>query len=334
MSSPPPKKLKTVKQKLVVNTHFHPILPDDLIDPVPLVDVYIDTVTDAKNISKVITTLNATLPIPSLIHLKRIRGREVLLLPVQDLNPSKVHSILSDKGFDTSLLRNNVSVASVARVPPKTRAQHGKAQEHWPCNFHADKYREKLCTNTLFGQTEIDQHLQFMRTAISVAKICGKRIGAVVVDPAINSVIAVGYDRTDNNPCKHAVMIAVDNVARTQNGGAWTDEGSTCSGIPQMVLDHLVQTHSGIRFGMEINSAESSNDGPYLCTGYYVYVTREPCIMCAMALIHSRAKRVFYGARTDNGALGSVCKIHTVKDLNHHYEVFAGLLENECRQLQ
>lgn len=53
---------------------------------------------------------------------------------------------------------------------------------------------------------------------------------------------------------------------------------------------------------------------------------------CAMALVHSRIRRVFYGC-SDNvlGALGSRYKIHTQTGLNHHFEVFSGLLEEECR---
>lgn len=51
-----------------------------------------------------------------------------------------------------------------------------------------------------------------------------------------------------------------------------------------------------------------------------------------MALVHSRIRRVFYGC-SDNvlGALGSRYKIHTQTGLNHHFQVFSGLLEEECR---
>ena len=53
---------------------------------------------------------------------------------------------------------------------------------------------------------------------------------------------------------------------------------------------------------------------------------------CAMALVHSRIRRVFYGC-TDivTGALGSRYKIHTQVGLNHHFEVFRGVLEEKCR---
>lgn len=70
-----------------------------------------------------------------------------------------------------------------------------------------------------------------------------------------------------------------------------------------------------------INSEQKS--GPYLCTGYDVYLTHEPCTFCAMALTHSRVSRVFYlFDNLENGALRSRMKLHTVKDLNHRFEAY------------
>jgi tRNA-specific adenosine deaminase 3 len=68
--------------------------------------------------------------------------------------------------------------------------------------------------------------------------------------------------------------------------------------------------------------ADIGDKSDYLCTGLDAYVTREPCIMCSMALLHSRIRRVFYGESVPNGGLGSLCKIHTVSNLNHHFETF------------
>ena len=62
---------------------------------------------------------------------------------------------------------------------------------------------------------------------------------------------------------------------------------------------------------------------PYLCTGYDCYVVREPCAMCAMALVHSRVRRVHYCKQDASyGALGGTFKLHAQKSLNHHYVVF------------
>lgn len=79
------------------------------------------------------------------------------------------------------------------------------------------------------------------------------------------------------------------------------------------------------------SNAEKS--GPYLCTGYWVFLLMEPCPMCAMALLHSRVSRIFYGeVNRSAGVLGTKAILHTVPGLNHRYRVWSGILERECRQ--
>ena len=63
----------------------------------------------------------------------------------------------------------------------------------------------------------------------------------------------------------------------------------------------------------------------YLCTGLDMYVSKEPDLMSSMALVHSRIRRVVYWEEDNaEGCLGSKAKIHLIKSLNHHFEVFRG----------
>jgi len=62
-----------------------------------------------------------------------------------------------------------------------------------------------------------------------------------------------------------------------------------------------------------------------------VYVTLEPCAMCAQAMLHARVKRVVFGAtEPKTGAAGSVLNLFAVPELNHHTKVVAGVLANDC----
>lgn len=407
-----PKRRKLDSTQCGSNKLLEPVLPDELTECTPLIEVLVDTIRDPKTTSRVVVELNAAFPVPDLTHLKRIRGREVLLFPVVNSWPEKcAHETLKYKNFDVSLLANTVRKIKVACKPPKVRSQYDVVHKLWPCNFHADRYLEKLSTNTLFDDADMARHIYWMEMAIYMGNLSKKlskntknNTGVVIVDPKKKSLVAVGYDQSLNNPCKHAIMVAMDNVAKTQKGGAWTDKGleakdasdtmrmenvgsridrvsdkshmesdkshmgsdkshmrsekghmgsdkshmqsdktgssetkpaSYCiSGIPaefRQALESCILP--GFRLGVEqFPYDDISREGPYLTTGYYVYATREPCVMCSMALIHSRANRVFYGKSSENGALETLCKLHTVKDLNHHYEVFKGLLGEDCSE--
>ncbi len=64
-----------------------------------------------------------------------------------------------------------------------------------------------------------------------------------------------------------------------------------------------------------------------------LYVTLEPCPMCAGAIVNARIPRVVYGASDKKcGACGSVCNLFTM-DFNHHPTVETGVLEQECAAL-
>ena len=63
-----------------------------------------------------------------------------------------------------------------------------------------------------------------------------------------------------------------------------------------------------------------------------VYVTMEPCLMCAGALVLARIDRLVYGCRDERaGALGSVYDVVRDEKLNHVYRITPGVLETECR---
>ncbi|VVC41348.1 Cytidine and deoxycytidylate deaminase domain,Cytidine deaminase-like [Cinara cedri] len=287
---------------------LRPVLPKNVMaDTVDTVNVFVDLIIDRTCTSKIVKSLaEPQFAVPALSHLKRVKGQTVILMPAIGLSPEQCVAELRNKGFNFDGLSGRPTIVPVPRSVPKTCLQNQWARELWPSNFHPDKRLESVLAGKYFNDLELAAIDSHMRTALECAGI-GDGVGAAVVDPTNGQIVAKSGDLRSEHPVKHAIMCVVDNVAKTQGGGAWGPVEPTNT------------------------STDCDKTGPYLCTGYDIYVTREPCVMCAMALVHSRARRVFYGySRPTVGGLGGLVSVHLLDGINHRFEVFAGVLEQEC----
>src|SRR5246500_205467 len=71
--------------------------------------------------------------------------------------------------------------------------------------------------------------------------------------------------------------------------------------------------------------------GDWRLTDCDLYVTKEPCAMCAGALVHTRIRRVIFGcADPVGGAAGSLMNLLQMPALNHRCEITSGVLQKEC----
>jgi tRNA(adenine34) deaminase len=72
----------------------------------------------------------------------------------------------------------------------------------------------------------------------------------------------------------------------------------------------------------------------YRLMGCELYVTLEPCLMCASALVHARVDRVIFGSwDVQFGAAGSLIDAFRLPGLNHRVDAFGGVLAQECSQV-
>ncbi len=85
---------------------------------------------------------------------------------------------------------------------------------------------------------------------------------------------------------------------------------------------------------MDAIGAACKKLGTWRLTGCTLYVTLEPCLMCAGAIWQARLDKVVYGATDPKaGAMGSLYKIHEDARLNHRLPVETGVLADECGQI-
>ena len=102
-------------------------------------------------------------------------------------------------------------------------------------------------------------------------------------------------------------------------------EGANCP-----IGTHDPTAHAEIR----ALRAAGERAGDYRLPGTTLYVTLEPCIMCAAALIHARIERVVFGAWDPKaGAAGSIVDVFSIAQLNHRVDVFGGVAAEECGTL-
>ena len=80
--------------------------------------------------------------------------------------------------------------------------------------------------------------------------------------------------------------------------------------------------------------AAAQSESNYRLPGTTLYVTLEPCTMCAGAMLHARVGRVVFGAPDPKtGAAGSVLNVFSEKQINHQTQVEGGIMGEECGQV-
>lgn len=234
---------------------------------------------------------------------KAIKKVQLLLVPKD--GKDKVESFLSSLKISYT-----IGDCKIPKHKPLTAEQYNLCNLLWPISFRS---------NTLYNPltpTQISEMIPFMKEAVEQAKLGIKKgfigIGGIIVNSKDNSIIAKAYDTSRDiyeniigHPLNHCSMNLIEELS-TQLSNSITRKRDHPAGL----------------------------DDQYLCTGYDIYLTREPCIMCSMALVHSRIARIIYGMDNKNaGGVGSRYILHSYPSINHHYKVYRYLLYDECNNL-
>lgn len=138
------------------------------------------------------------------------------------------------------------------------------------------------------------------------------------------------FDEQDRFFMQRAIELAkqAESFNEVPVGAVIVKDGEVIGeGFNQPIAKHDPSAHAEI---MALrNAGEAINN--YRLIDTTVYVTLEPCAMCAMAMVHARVKRVVYGANDlKTGACGSVFHLIESEHHNHRVTVEGGLLAEQC----
>jgi len=136
---------------------------------------------------------------------------------------------------------------------------------------------------------------------------------------------------------EHFMRMALEEASIAYNegevpvGAVLVKDGKVISKAHNQREDSKDPTGHAEIIALKHGSREEDN---WRLTGFTLYVTKEPCIMCAGAMVNARLGRLVYGCKDDKGgAVGSLYNILSDKRLNHQVEVVSGVLEEECSEI-
>lgn len=197
-------------------------------------------------------------------------------------------------------------------LPPTSSEQ----AEHWSRTYWPTVYKR----NNPFGphpaivaraedelRPHVDAYMALARRAADEAKGAGigESFGAVIVDRKAEppTIVAVAgdarwyaqRDRTGpGNVLAHATMRAIGLVARRLRAASGTPPAAE-GGVDSFLDAPLTECETSLCDPQDARSAVGEG---YLCLDLDLYLTHEPCVMCSMAIVHSRFGRVVFGRRT------------------------------------
>ncbi|WP_264874935.1 tRNA adenosine(34) deaminase TadA [Vibrio agarivorans] len=140
------------------------------------------------------------------------------------------------------------------------------------------------------------------------------------------------FDLQDEAFMRRAIELAAkaEALGEVPVGAVLVKDGEiVAQGYNRSIIDNDATAHAEIQ---TLRQAGKLLDN-YRLLDTTLYVTLEPCPMCAGALLHSRVKRVVFGASDlKAGAAGTVLNLFDSKAAFHYADVEGGLLERECRE--
>ncbi|KAJ2165531.1 tRNA-specific adenosine deaminase subunit tad3 [Coemansia sp. RSA 451] len=281
-------------------------------------DVFIARIAPLQT-SRILQFAGKSLPkLDGIEHVKRVKrdtragntnGLLVVLCQCKYLDRSQFDAVVQD----TEWADLEILVVKVPSNPPYTSAQFEQWSQVWPVTYRPPlKLKKPEFSSDEKGYVEMC--LQAAMQMKSNAADTENRARAVVMGKLqTRKIVAQAADTTSESghPLRHAVMNCIALVADRE--------------VARLTAEPIDDNNTGESNSVPVKRShelcEDRDVGGYLCEGLDVFAVREPCVMCTMALVHSRIGRLFFVEQSPSGGISRYA-MHSHKALNHNFTAF------------
>lgn len=165
------------------------------------------------------------------------------------------------------------------------------------------------CLNaSIFPKDRLNRIYELMKETLNLlengtSQKC-ENVSTIITKNNGKQIVAKSVSRINEHPLYHAVIIAISDIANIH---------LKAKSVNSDLAPDLIENYKS----------------DYLCTNYECFLSQEPCLMCAMALVHSRIKRVYFYSEPNriesnecNDQPFTLHYLHINANLNHRYEVW------------
>ncbi|CAF0757081.1 unnamed protein product [Didymodactylos carnosus] len=313
---------KRLCQRSLLNdiSKWKAILDDDLYQIPTLISMLCCQIIDSKQTSLILKQVNEYFNWQKYKHVKRI------YCTTDEQNQQQKIEILLCRSIDTLdkiypqeflskyFHMNNVTTVQIPEKQPLLKWQYEECRKnYWPnLSYRENKYLEQEYSNKKNEINSKEEAIIDMLKQLQTNHAVQSQHCAVVTNSE-HEILVATIDYRHEHPLQHCTMIAIDLIAQMSNGGCY-------------------HNRKNFLYEFLLSSTVEKPTTNHLCNSYFIYLTHEPCMMCAMALLHSRIAKVYYLETVDYGALGTKYKLHCLKKTNHRFQVYKLQIENEQEQ--
>ncbi|KAJ2491358.1 tRNA-specific adenosine deaminase subunit tad3 [Coemansia sp. RSA 2050] len=236
-------------------------------------------------------------------HVKRVRKHTdsddllVIMCQCSQVSREALDAKLQGTEWETS----KVTEHAVPTTAPYTAEQFNLWKTVWPVSF-----RPPALARTVLSADDREYIEKMLRHVADSLK--AGEVAVAICSPKSRLVMAetsVSQASRSVHPLKHAAMCC---IARVADAELRRQEGTIPAKRP----------HSP----SVVDGDGDAVAAGYLCEGLDVFASREPCVMCTMALVHSRIGRLFFLSPLPSSGGISRYSMHSCKSLNHHFSAF------------